>query len=170
MAALDEQPLVFGLRHPARCAPHPLVRTAFVGEGSHVHAAIDRGNDDLAARLDLDAVDGHVGVRLEAIGGLSDVAKRLVGDGLPLGGTFRPDAEEHPATGAVQKGAERLHAFFQLARRALELQSLAFAFLDEGGKLSRGRGNPHVPHGRFPPYGGESSGTCMGFVIALTAK
>lgn len=101
---------------------------------------------------------------------MSDVADRLVGDGLPLDGAFRPDAEEHHAAGAVQEGAERLHAFLQLSRRALELQSLAFAFFHEGGELFRVGGSPHCRHGRFPPYGGESSRTCIGFVIAFTAK
>ena len=115
-------------------------------------------------------VDGDVGGRLEAVGGVGDIAERLVGDGPPLDGAFRPGAEEHHAAGAVQEGAERLHPFLQLARRALELQSLAFAFLDEGGKLLRGRGNPHGPHGRSPPSGGESSRTCMGFVMAFTAR
>jgi hypothetical protein len=111
-----------------------------------------------------------VGGRLEAIDGLRDIAERLVGDGLPLDGAFRPDAEEHPAAGAVQEGAERLHPFLQLSRRALELQSRTFAFFHEGGELFRVRGNPHGRHGRFPPYGGESSRTCIGFVIAFTLR
>ena len=111
-----------------------------------------------------------MGGRLEAVGGLGDIAERLVGDGLPLDGAVRPDAEEHHAAGAVQEGAEGLHAFLQLARRALELQSRTFAFFHEGGELFRVRGNPHGGHGRFPPYGGESSRTCIGFVIAFTAK
>ena len=96
--------------------------------------------------LHLDAVDGDVGGRLEAIGGLSDVTQRLVGDGLPFDGAFRPDAEEHHAAGAVQESAERLHAFLQLSRRALELQRRAFAFFYEGGELFCVRGNPHSRH------------------------
>jgi hypothetical protein len=115
-------------------------------------------------------VDGDVGGRLEAISGLSDVAERLVGDGLPLDGTFRPDAKKHPAASAVQEGAERLHAFLQLSRRALELQRRTFAFFHEGSELFRVGGNPHGRHGRFPPYGGEFSRTFIGFAIAFIAK
>jgi len=57
-----------------------------------------------------------MGGRLEAVRGFGDVADGLVGDLLPLDCAVRPDAEQHHAAGAVQEGAERLHALFQLAR------------------------------------------------------
>ena len=153
--------LILGLRHPPRRAPHALIGSAFIGEGPNVPPAFDRRNDNFAACFELDAVDGDVGGRLEAVGGLSDIAECLVGDLLSLGLIIRPDAEEHHAAGTVEEGAERLHAFLQLSRRALELQSRAFPFFDEGGKLFRVGGNPHGRHGRFSPYGGESSRTWL---------
>src|SRR3989338_4691911 len=79
MAALNEQALIFSLRHPPGCATHALIGAAFVGEGPDVPPAIDRCSDDFAACLGLDALDGDVGGWFEAIGGLSYIAERLVG-------------------------------------------------------------------------------------------
>ncbi len=106
-----------------------------------------------------------MGGRLEAGGGLSDIAERMVGDRLALDGAIRPDTKEHHAASAVQEGAERLHALLQLSRRALELQSLTLAVFHEGGELFRVRGTPHGGHGGFlpptffHPSGRASSGT-----------
>lgn len=52
-----------------------------------------------------------MGRRLETVGGLRDVAERLVGDLLPFDRAIRPDTKENHAARAVQESAERLHAF-----------------------------------------------------------
>lgn len=156
VGALQQPSLVLGLRHSARSAAHALVGAAFVGERTDGQTAFDRRSDNFpactanrvtagrAARLDLDAVDGNVGGRLEAVGGLGDVTERLVRDVLPFDRAVRPDAEKNHAAGTVQEGAECLHAFFQLAGRALELEGRALFLLEESGKfLGTGRDPRH---------------------------
>jgi hypothetical protein len=66
---------------------------AFVNDGLHVSAVFDRNGDNLAGCFDLDPMNGDMGGRFEPVGGLRDVAERLIGDGLSFDGSIGPDAE-----------------------------------------------------------------------------